>query len=194
MPTAISTIFGTSPSPSAMNRIGRTAIGGITAMIVMIGPGAARTSGTTPSAMPMISVESVAMAMAMPSRHRLAAVSASAVTCPVRGSVSVKRRSAARTIATKVGRTLSLGLASALGGGQHRVDHEGDDNRNGPDQDARTLGWLDVDEPHGDRGALSLLVTVSSASRKGGAPPQARRGLRYWIRTRLSAKPRPSRG
>lgn len=37
-PTKISTIFETSPRPKTMNRIGRTAMGGITEMVAVTGP------------------------------------------------------------------------------------------------------------------------------------------------------------
>jgi hypothetical protein len=97
----------------AMNRIGRTAIGGIAAKTGTIGPSVTRTKGTKPSASPIIRIETVAMPTPSASRHRLAIVSDHAVITPVRGSGCVVSGTTASAMAAKVGSTLSLGLASA---------------------------------------------------------------------------------
>ena len=59
-PTAISVIFAVSPRPSAMNRIGSSANGGITQTTVTKGRRNARTRGMKPIAMPRQSAARVA--------------------------------------------------------------------------------------------------------------------------------------
>ena len=111
MPNTISAIFAVSPRPSAMNRIGSTAIGGMTAIIAIIGPKVARAAGNRPSSSPTSSVVAVAIARPIQSRERLAHVSAQAGICPVVGSVVAHMRTIASPIWMIVGSTLSEGFS-----------------------------------------------------------------------------------
>ncbi len=106
----INATLAASPRPKTMNRIGSSAIGGMTAMVVTSGPKVARTEGIKPSTSPTSSADTVEIASPMPSRHRLAPVSAQNNKVPVIGSGTATRLCIAATIAAGVGKILSAGL------------------------------------------------------------------------------------
>ena len=108
----ISATFAVSPSPKVMNRIGSSAIGGITAMAVTSGPKLARRGGNDPMTRPTPSADKVAMPSPMPSRHRLASVSAQNRYWPESWSGSNISPAIAAAIAPGSGRILSAGLSA----------------------------------------------------------------------------------
>ena len=112
MPITISATLAVSPNPKTMNRIGSSAMGGITAMVVTSAPSVARAAGSTPNTMPTSNADSVQIPSPNPSRSRLAAVSAQKITWPLRGSASSSSPRIAATIAAGVGSTLSDALAA----------------------------------------------------------------------------------
>jgi hypothetical protein len=113
MPNTISTIFDSSSTPRAMNKIGSTARGGIIDSTLTSGDNDLRTYGMSPVNTPTVRPMPMLIATPVSSRLKLATVSTQSTTSPVRRLSSVASRTNVLVIVASDGSSLSSAFSAS---------------------------------------------------------------------------------